>query len=1385
VSDARTVTTSGADESTPERFEPRRALLVHDAGDDADLVQRMLEDGSPPVRAVRVDSMPALQAALRARDWDVAIVAEGLQRVGFDEVMALLAHHDDALPIVAAGRAVDDAFVLRAVVAGARDVIDIADPGSMHEVVARALLAPESDSGYAFARLEHAGRHLRALARLVAELHRVGDREALLEAAVAELGAELSLPYLETWQLHDDGVRFVPGPVFEADGDYARLREGPEPYAYLGRVGLLRDVMLHRRSRTVDDLGAAGAEVYRRAAAARELGLGAVHATPVMTGTRVVAVLMAYARAGEPLSADDVASIDLAAAQLGATLTRINAEDTIFRERERVAALLDHVADGIAACDASGRLTLVNYAMEFIHDRPLRAGLTSEVWASPQDLYLEDGVTPMPPDRVPLVRAWRGERFEDSEYVVAPVDGQRRVLRASGQPITDDEGTVRAAVVAVRDVTDRATAELASTVASERALEQFSLLLDDLADLARRVGESEQLSQVWGAVLEFAHHTLQADELVAVRVAPDGALSRLYAARHVRGSGPVEADDAGTGAATDFGPALTTAVRESRVVLEHAAARPAVSGSESKIVRSAAAVPLVLEGAVLGGFEVRAYGPAAFDDGTAVALTMAANLAAIALDHADLVEGERRARRQAETAAQRFQQIFSASPAAVAITSLVDGRVLDVNPAMEALTGFDRDELIAHQAVDLAVWLDPADRERIVEAARDERASRGLEVPLRRKDGRVRTCLVSADVTELDGESAMLVLIVDVTERIEQEQRLQNLARFRESLMAFIGETLEIGFDGPFYQRLLASAVEVTPGAQGGSLLVRDGGGHTYRFVAAVGYDLEGLADVTFSAEEVSRAEQGAAPFVRRALPTKDERSDRADALRRHGRLDDIRCNLTVPIFVDGESVATLALDNFDDEEAFDDEAISLAQAFASQVATLIKRRALEHELEHMAYHDNLTGLPNRLLFRDRLQQAVTRAVRTRRRGAAIFIDLDNLKVTNDALGHSVGDELLKAVGQRLHAAVRADDTVARIGGDEFTMVLPDIGDAPSAAGVADKILTGLREPFDVGGFEVHVTASVGITLFPDDATDADTLIQHGDTAMYQAKAQGKDRYRFFTREMNVELLARASLEVQLRKAIERDELTLHYQPRVRLGDGGITSVEALARWPHPERGFVPPASFIPVAEEAGLIGAVGQRLLTLACTQAKAWEDAGTPVTVAFNLSAKQLQERDLVRMVRDTLRATDLDPARLELELTESAIMRNVEENVVKLTALRDLGVKVSIDDFGTAYSSLNYLKQLPANALKIDQSFVRGIGDGPDAQPHDTAIVRAVVALASALDMVAIAEGVETVEQLRFLRAVGCGQGQGYLFARPAEAATVGELLRAGTIALPDTP
>jgi len=390
-----------------------------------------------------------------------------------------------------------------------------------------------------------------------------------------------------------------------------------------------------------------------------------------------------------------------------------------------------------------------------------------------------------------------------------------------------------------------------------------------------------------------------------------------------------------------------------------------------------------------------------------------------------------------------------------------------------------------------------------------------------------------------------------------------------------------------------------------------------------------------------------------------------------------------------------------------------------------------------------------------------------------LFVDLDRFKLVNDTLGHHQGDALIRQVGQRLLACVRPGDTVGRISGDEFAVLLADMARPDDAALVAQKILDTLAAPFDLGGNEAHVTASVGIAAYPADGDDAQTLLKNADMAMYRAKESARNSYCFFTAEMNQRSLAKVQLNADLRHALERGEFALHYQSKVEMAGGRLCGLEALLRWNHPVRGLVSPLEFVPALEDSGLIIPVGEWVIGEACAQIRRWQQAGlTPVPVAVNLSAKQFLRRDLDGTITRTLAAAGVPPGMIELEITESCLMDNPEEAVRALNALREAGLKISVDDFGTGYSSLAYLARFPLSALKIDRAFVRNV----HLESNDAAIVRAVIDLANALKLLVVAEGVETEQQAAFLRRHGCHQGQGYLFSRPVPAADVNAMLRA---------
>jgi diguanylate cyclase (GGDEF)-like protein len=438
----------------------------------------------------------------------------------------------------------------------------------------------------------------------------------------------------------------------------------------------------------------------------------------------------------------------------------------------------------------------------------------------------------------------------------------------------------------------------------------------------------------------------------------------------------------------------------------------------------------------------------------------------------------------------------------------------------------------------------------------------------------------------------------------------------------------------------------------------------------------------------------------------------------------------------------------------------------------ITERLQTQARIWHLAHHDALTDLPNRVLFQDRLQQAVAHARRSGLLVAILFIDLDNFKDVNDALGHEFGDLLLKAVTLRLRGSTRETDTVARLGGDEFALIHTGLERSEPAAKLAEKVLERLSEPFSLDGQEVHISASIGVTLCPLDHDDPQQIVKNADMAMYRAKNTGRSNYQFYREEMNLAFQARKALERDLRKALANGEFEVFYQPQIDARRNMIIGAEALIRWPRPDRGMVSPAEFVPIAEECGLIVPLGEWVLQTACTQNKVWQDLGLPpVRVAVNLSAAQFLYRDLVASVVRMLGSSGLDHAYLELEITEGILMRETEVTINTLKRLTELGIQIAVDDFGTGYSSMAYLKRFPVNKIKIDRAFVTDV----TTDRGDAAIVGAVIGLAHGLGLTVAAEGVETVEQAAHLRARGCDELQGYYFGRPVPASEFERRLR----------
>jgi diguanylate cyclase (GGDEF)-like protein/PAS domain S-box-containing protein len=508
------------------------------------------------------------------------------------------------------------------------------------------------------------------------------------------------------------------------------------------------------------------------------------------------------------------------------------------------------------------------------------------------------------------------------------------------------------------------------------------------------------------------------------------------------------------------------------------------------------------------------------------------------------------------------------------------------------------------------------------------------------------------------------------------------------------------------------------------------------------------------------------------------EDRNRVDEALRHILSKRVPCDIDHRLIMPNGADVTV---NLQAEVVFDDQMKALSIVGTAQDIT--DRKQSEREIHRLAYFDSLTGLPNRVLFKDRIEQALLHARRYRTTLATLFLDLDRFKVINDTLGHNIGDLLLKSVADRLAESVRYSDSVsravgkeenhslARLGGDEFTVLLTNLRDVQDAGTVARRIVESLAQSFSIEGREIFVTVSVGIAIFPVDGDSVDALLKNADSAMYHAKEEGRNNFQFYSNSLNAAANERLILEGELRHAIEREEFEVYYQPQVDLRTNGIIGVEAVVRWQHPQRGLLAPAEFLPAATDTGLIRAIDEWVLRTACRQNQDWQELGLlPVRMAINVSHSLFHGNSLLSVVEEALRQTGLTPACLELELTESIAMRNVDASIAMLTTLKAMGVQLSIDDFGTGYSSLSYLQRLPINTVKIDQSFIRGIL----TQACPLPIVRAIIAMAHSLKLFVLAEGVAQEAQRRLLLEHGCDQAQGYLFGRPMPAEEFASLL-----------
>ncbi|HUQ73353.1 MAG TPA: EAL domain-containing protein, partial [Burkholderiales bacterium] len=732
-------------------------------------------------------------------------------------------------------------------------------------------------------------------------------------------------------------------------------------------------------------------------------------------------------------------------------------------------------------------------------------------------------------------------------------------------------------------------------------------------------------------------------------------------------------------------------------------------------------------------------------------------------------------RKEREGALQRFRTALDSSADMVFLFDLSAGKLLDFNHTACNLLGYTREELLTLRARDIR----PAATSGSLQAETAELLTAAgrtntVMTEYRRKDG--TTFPVESRRSLLDTPQGRVLVVNsrDLTERTSSEKRRATQARYQKKISK-LGQAALSKRDS---NELVAKAVQsVLEGLGGGAVAYLERSGAEGELVLR---RVAGLASTpTDSAVVRVGAGSALAPVLDQSQPVvlngpwSQSLPLPFEWLRRYGSM------AAVGVPADGGPRGVVCA-FAEAPGAFGPEETRFLGAAASMVSAALHRLDSEARLAYLAQFDPLTGLPNRTLLADRFSLMIVQA---RRRGVSLgvlFIDLDDFKIVNDTAGHAAGDELLKEMASRLQSSLRDGDTVARISGDEFAVILGDLARPDDAALVAQKILERVAAPVAVHGQEVVVTASVGIATFPADGDNAETLLGAADAAMYRAKQSGRNAFQFFTADINTRTRARAQMGIELRRALERREFSLAYQPKIDLTSGNPCGAEALLRWTHPERGSIPPIEFIPVLEETGLIVPVGEWVLKRACEDLKEWLGNGAPaMPVAVNLSARQFRQHDLEERIRSIVATAGVDPSLIELEITESQLMHDPDHAIRVLRALGDAGVRIAIDDFGTGYSSLAYLTRFPLASLKIDRSFVADVLD----DEADATIVRTIVDMAHTLGFTVIAEGVELDSQAAFLRALGCEQAQGFLFAHPMPAAEFSALIvrRLGTTAV----
>lgn len=945
-------------------------------------------------------------------------------------------------------------------------------------------------------------------------------------------------------------------------------------------------------------------------------------------------------------------------------------------------------------------------------------------------------------------------------------DGQDRWVDCSKLPIRDESGQVMGVLCTFEDVSDRLAAQralaqreqyLAALVDIQRQLLAVDLSWSaaDLNPVLARLGEVSGASRVY--IYEFYQATdssLSACDVLEWCAPGIESTINLASFQAV----PV------TEQFTDWLTTLEAVGMVNLIESEFTEGQRQLLCQPPSNVKSLLLLPLRYKGHLIGiiGFS-NCTAPQRWEQSEVDLLQIAAASLSLSLE-----------RRQAEDSLQeaeaKYRSIFENSVEGI-FQSTLAGQYLTVNPMLAKLYGYRSPTALIANLTDIEhqLYVDPLQRQVFLERMQQQGAVLGFESQIYRRDGSI--IWISESARAIHNEAGEVIAFEGTVEDITQRKRDEMAIRRRDRLLQGVSEASQWLLTSTDLIKAIPRVLKILgQAAEADRAYLYENHPHLVSGEMAMSMRYEWTRPGIPSSIQQSHWQNQ--PYCEFGLQRWYQAFSQGQSLRGPSREfppqersllqpDGIQSILMVPIFIDDALWGYIGFDACQDERCWSDSEESILVAIAASLGGAIKRQQAEAQMRYQAFHDPLTGLPNRSLFNQQLAQAIDAAWENDESLAVVFLDLDRFKNINDSLGHAIGDQLLEQVSQRLQQALRTEDFVARWGGDEFTLILPHLSSPQVAAMIAESLANALLPTFYLDGHELHISSSMGIALYPQDGNDSTTLLQHADAAMYQAKDQGRNDYMFYTATLNSEANRRLTLENHLHHALRRQELTLHYQPQFDVHHNQVIQFEALLRWQHPEFGMISPQTFIPIAEETGLIVPIGDWVLREVCLQHNRWLAEGLPpVRLAVNLSARQLQQPNLVERILEILQSAAIQPATLELEITETAAMRDLTGSIRTLRELRQAGLRISMDDFGTGYSSLSYLKRFPLHALKIDRTFVRDVA----TNPQDQAMVTAIIAMARGLGLHVVAEGVETEAQRQCLYELNCREMQGYLFSPP---------------------